>query len=515
MDAPTLFRQGVLAIREQNDPARGRALLLRALDQDPQNELAWLWLTRTVPDAATRLEYVERALAINPANEAAQRLRMQLHAALGIQSAPPPEPERPSTPGPPANWLTPDTPPADVERPSAPRPPANWLAPDSLSPAEPERPSTPRPPAPASDPPSNPVRSVIQPLEPKTVDEPVTPAEATRIAQLMDRGDSYAEAGAIEDAIAQWVEVLKIRVDHEQALRSAAGNLWKLGYQDDARELVQRALNAGTRVPSVILTALDMAERQRDTAGAERLRQQIAAQPGVDEQLVVKIADYYVGRFYPDVAERFLLAALDANPDSQQVMIRLGDLLTEQQRGGEAMAYYDRAVRVGGRSQAAREADKRLAAYVPVLTDRERGSVWLAARETLGIGLIFLVLAVQDAGLSLLAMGPRRWAGVALSLLGGYLVVTATSSPQQKPVAGWLGGEVPPRPEGGAGVVQPHNRPGAAAQDPTALPLLPRSVRIALAVMGLIVLALAFVMVFPTALELVSRHTPPYLPGAD
>jgi tetratricopeptide (TPR) repeat protein len=89
MDARSLYREGVLAIRDQKDIARGRDLLVQSLRQDPNNDMAWLWLTRTVTDRQKRLEYVERALKVNPANEQARQLKDRL------QAAPPPEPPIP------------------------------------------------------------------------------------------------------------------------------------------------------------------------------------------------------------------------------------------------------------------------------------------------------------------------------------------------------------------------------------------------------------------------------------
>jgi tetratricopeptide (TPR) repeat protein len=81
MDAKTLYRQGITAIRDQGDLQRGRELLLQSLRLDSQNDMAWLWLTRTVRDRQKQLEYVERALSINPNNESAQQLRLRLQVA--------------------------------------------------------------------------------------------------------------------------------------------------------------------------------------------------------------------------------------------------------------------------------------------------------------------------------------------------------------------------------------------------------------------------------------------------
>jgi len=458
MDAQELYRQGVTAIREQNDLARGRDLLVQALKLDPHNDMAWLWLARTTSDPARRLELVERALRANPASEAARKLRAELLAEQ--RPAPPPV----ATPEP---------------TPSAVLPPA-WT-----------------PPTPVAQPTS----SVIRPLQRKTVDEPVTPAEKERIAHLMDRAEIYREAGDIEDAIALWVEVLAIR---------AAGHLWKLRYWHDAQELMQRAIDAGTRVPTVYLTAIDMAERQNDGIWARELRERVATLPVADEQLVVKVADYYLARHQPSVAHGFLERALEVHPHMPAALVKLGDLRQESGDRVEASRLYERAARTGARGETRKEIDKKLGSYVPVLTDRERGSVWLAVREAVGIAGLYVLLGWQDARLDLLALGPRRWLGVLVSLLGGYLVVTATSSPQQRPLAGWLGGAVPPPRNPADGPALP--APGRALEEPTALPMLPSSVRYGLGVAGVVLLGLAGALVLYYTLGWVGDNRPPYLP---
>ncbi len=459
MDAKTLYRQGVIAIRDQNDPVRGRALLLESLEGDPHNDMAWLWLTRTTSDRATRIEYLERALRINPDNAQARRLRDRLGG---------PSPDQPAP--------SPAIPPAAV--------------------------------VPAAEAP----HSVIRPLVPYTVAKPVTPQERDRIAYLMDRGEIYREAGDIEQAVAQWIEVLQIRVDHEIALRNAAGHLWQLGYRDDARELVQRAIDARSAVPTVYLTAIDMAERVGDYDAANAVRERLVAQPDSDDQLIVKIAEFYAGRYQMDQAIPFLERAAATHPTSQPILVKLGDLLEESGRPRDAQQVYDQAASLGTRSKAGKEANKRLDTFVPVLTDRERGSVWLAVRETLGIVLLYLFLGWQDARLSLLHMGLRHWVGIVLSLVGGYLLITATSSPQQDPVAGWLGGEIPPtppQPEPGEPLVR---APGRALQDPSSLPLLASGARAALGLAGGLLLVLALVLVLNQSLDWVFTHKPPYLP---
>jgi tetratricopeptide (TPR) repeat protein len=451
MDAKTLYQQGVTAIRDQNNPQQGRELLIQSLRQDPRNDMAWLWLTRTVQNRQKQLEYVERALRINPTNESAQKLKTRLLAV-------PPSPA------------------------ASPQPPTNVQEIAVLAPA---------------------------PSHLKTVDVPVTPEERDQIARLMERADIYIEAGETEAAIEQWIEVLKIRVDHETALRHAAGHLWRLQYRDDAEELVRRAIDAGTTVPSIYLTAIDIAERLGEHSRAEELREHIASLPQSDDQLLVAIADDYIRRYRLEQALAFLSRALDAHPASQKLLVKTGDLLKELDRPQEAMTYYDRAVRVGTRTTEGKEADRKLLNYVPVLTDRERGNVWLALREAVGVGMFFLVMGWQDAGLNLLHMGPLRWIGAGLGLIGGYLLVTATSSPQQEPIASWLGGQIPAAaPDSDT----PRPVPGRALEEPTGLPIISDDVRYALGTIGAVLLVLALILVFRHTFDLVIDNPPPYLP---
>lgn len=442
MDFQILYRQGVLAIRDAGDIERGRELLLEALELNPEHDMAWLWLTRTVQDPREQLDYVLRALAINPANETAQKLKARL-----------------------ASLPAPD---AGVN--------------SGFSDATPQR--------------------------YRTIDEPVSDDERSRIHQHMEQAAIHLEAGAVEDAIREWVAVLALRVDHETALRNAAGHLWRQNYRDDAVELVQRALDAGTRSPTIYLTAIDMADRQGRQHDADTLRKQVLALPALDDRVLLTIADGYRDRHQISDEIAFLNDALDAHPENQALLLRLGDRYREIDQRQQAMKCYEQTVRLGARTPEGKAADQRLSEFVPVLTDRERGSVLLALREAAGIALFFLVLGWQDAGVDLLALGPRRWFGVLVSAIGGYLVVTATSSPQQRRIAGWFGGVVPPSPPEHSTSPALLERsptvsaPGRAHEAPTHLPRISGDMRAVLSVFGLALLAAAFYLVFYRAIDL-------------
>src|SRR5829696_617183 len=78
MDAKTLFQEGVVAIRDQKDTAKGRDLLMQSLKIEPKNEVAWLWLSRTMAEPHKKLQCLERALKLNPANEQTRTLISKL-----------------------------------------------------------------------------------------------------------------------------------------------------------------------------------------------------------------------------------------------------------------------------------------------------------------------------------------------------------------------------------------------------------------------------------------------------
>lgn len=440
-EAQSLFREGVLALRERRDAAAARSLLTQSLKLNPHNEMAWLWLSRTTNDPDKRLQCVERALAINPANEQALALR----AALLEQSAPPP------------------TAPASADAGAAPS----------------TRLHTP------------------------------TKAERGKIEALLEQAEELLGEGDVEGAIANWVHVLHIQPDHETAMRSAVGYLSRLKYLDDARELVWRALDAGTTHPSIYLTAIDIARVQGSSGEVAHLAERLFTLPGADDQAAAAVVEYFM-------REEQLTRALDLSekalrrwPRSQRLLLLAGDLHKGLDEHVEAARFYDEAARIGAGTQVGRAADRKLRDTAPVLTDRERGSLALTLREAAAFGLVFLLLAWQDAGLNLLNVGRTRWVGVALALLGGYLLVSATSSPQQRPLARWLGGSVPPpQPDAAPKAVDDAGDIGLV-KAPTNLPIIPTGWRAGMGLVGLVVLVIAFYLVFNTSLRLLLNPAAP------
>lgn len=467
MDAQTLFREGISALRDKQDAVQARQLLMQSLKLDPKNEMAWLWLSRTTDDPQKQLQCIERALKVNPMNAQALTLRAKLLIAAQ-----------------PANDM-------------------DWR--QRLEPA-----SVPPPPEPEEEEPEEP------PARP-TLQKP-TVAQQRQIDRMMAKAEAALAGNDVEAALEQWLRVLEIQVDHPVAMQKAVPQLFKMKYQDDARELIWRALNAGTTSVPIHLTAIDIARYQGNHNEADDLREQVALLPTADDDLVIKMADYFFDQGQTDRGITLLETVTEQRPDSQKLLLRMGDLYDHTfGRKAEAMLYYERAARLKSGTKEAKDVEKILRNFTPVMTDRERGSFALAAREALGVGAFFLLLGWQDAGLNLLNLGMMRWLGVALSILGGYLVVTAFSSPQQQPLAKWLGGHVPenpPPPPPKEQVLYQEEVPASGVvQDPTYIPIIPPSLRALIAVGGVVVLAGAFILVFSMSIHLLGSPVQPYIPS--
>jgi hypothetical protein len=80
---PDHLQQAKDAIRA-GDRETGKRLLLDLLHTDPQHEMAWLWLSEVVEYPENKVECLQRALAINPDNKAAQRGLARLQQQLAI-----------------------------------------------------------------------------------------------------------------------------------------------------------------------------------------------------------------------------------------------------------------------------------------------------------------------------------------------------------------------------------------------------------------------------------------------
>lgn len=452
MSAQDLFQQGVSAIRDDKDPIKARDLLTQALRLDPTNDMAWVWLSRTVSDSEKKKQCIERALKINPRNEQARKLMGRLAAGLSTST--------------------------------------NEMAVVSAVEAQPKRATA----------------SLPTQADPGKA---VSSANEMQIKALLAKAKTYLDQEKTESAIEQWVRVLEIVPDHEAALGNAVRYLSRLKYMDDAKELVWNALKSGTEHPSVYLTAIDIARLEDDPEEANKLREKLISLPAATEDMVVENVDYFLKNHYLQEASKALEKAVQNYPKSQRLMVRMGNCLEDLGRHQEAIPYFDRAARLGAKTSEGRLAEGKLDAFAPTVTDRERGSVLLAVREAVGIGVFVLVLGWLDSGLNLLQMGLAHWIGVVLGLVGGYLVVTATSSPQQKPLASLLGGELPAPEE-----PEKDEFGNPIIKEVSQLPIMSPAVRSILGLVGVVVVGVAFYMVFSRTIQLLGNPNPPqyYVP---
>ncbi|MDX1995236.1 MAG: hypothetical protein SF029_22830 [bacterium] len=72
-DAQLYFELGVVAIEQEKDVVRGRKMLAQSLKMNPRNDMAWLYLARTLNDQHLKLRCVRQARTVNPGNEEAVR----------------------------------------------------------------------------------------------------------------------------------------------------------------------------------------------------------------------------------------------------------------------------------------------------------------------------------------------------------------------------------------------------------------------------------------------------------
>jgi hypothetical protein len=95
--ADLLTQQGIAAL-QSNDKHRAHAMLGQAVQIEPHNELAWLWLSGAVATDAERRYCLEQVLVINPRNSAAQRGMELLPPTLPVSPIAQELPARPEPP---------------------------------------------------------------------------------------------------------------------------------------------------------------------------------------------------------------------------------------------------------------------------------------------------------------------------------------------------------------------------------------------------------------------------------
>jgi tetratricopeptide (TPR) repeat protein len=85
-----ILQQAVIAIKA-GEEEKGKQLLIEVLEQDEDNESAWLWMTRCVAELDVKRECFERVLEINPDNKHAIKGLKRLDALSKTEISTPPK----------------------------------------------------------------------------------------------------------------------------------------------------------------------------------------------------------------------------------------------------------------------------------------------------------------------------------------------------------------------------------------------------------------------------------------
>ena len=80
--AASLLQEGIAAVRA-GDTEEARKLFRRAIELDPQNPQAWLWLSTVTEGTADKKAYLEEALRLDPSLEEARLALQKIQAQEG------------------------------------------------------------------------------------------------------------------------------------------------------------------------------------------------------------------------------------------------------------------------------------------------------------------------------------------------------------------------------------------------------------------------------------------------
>ena len=337
----------------------------------------------------------------------------------------------------------------------------------------------------------------------------LTTAQRQQIQKWEQEAKVYQKRRDNSSALNRWHQILRLQPDHEEALRFVVPHLINSGQVRASQQLLDKAVAFGTQNASIVLTAIDLYRNQGNHSRMDSLYEHLVTLDNVPTKDLLKMVDDLENRAAGLWIVRLLEQAIAHKPPDQKLLNRMGNILNKQKMEQEALNYFERSVQVNAQSKQGRYADKQLSNSAPVITDTIRGSKSLAWREAIGITLLFFLMAFQDAGLDITQMSLRHVLGIVLALVGGYLVVTATTSPQQHPIAGWLGGKMPQKKGESKRKIKTSQTiiSSGQIQAPTSLPKIPIPIRLILGGLGSAMLAIAFVLVFSTAIFLLQQDT--------
>lgn len=363
------------------DRARARALLVRALRADPAAVKGWMALYSVLDDPAERLYCLFNAGRLAPGDG---RLRQEYERFKAEFGSIPPQPVPELA----------DLPP--------PRQPASGSA---------------------AGPTAGPVVGLL-----------------TIARRRFEEGD---EAGALRALL----RALEQDPANPDALAGAVRLLTRQRQFAQAIHWTEQSVQAGNRDPGAYISLAELLLLQGGAGAGQawewlaRLRQLPDARPAH----LVRAATLYRQHGDLKTSLAVLHEAERIDPHDQQALMALAEAYDSLYHPERARVYFKRAMEADPRSAVGQQAEGKLLDIRPEVPRHVQISTRYALREVLGVVLIFYLLAALDAGLNLISLGVAGWFGVLLSVLGAYLLVTATSSPAQRVLAPLLNevGELP------------------------------------------------------------------------
>ncbi len=445
--AERLYRAGIDAF-QHGDPRRARAAWVQAVRLDPRHAPAWLALVTVAADPGEQLYCLHRAGVLLPGDRRVREAYREIKARF----------------------------PQARERP----------LPEVASPAEKPHAAADRRAAPADDPfaPALPARKPIRSLD--------TSEALRQAARLRKKNDEEA-------ALQIYLDILREDPAQQEATAEAVQILSRRKQVIEAIEVLEGSLIAGNRDPGALISLAELQLHIR-SGNPWGLLEDLRAMPDVKAAQLLRAANLYWKYGQDGAAFATLHEAEQRDPHHQPTLLRLAELYRETGQDDHARAYFQRTVDLGARTEAGKTAQDILLEEAPYIPRFVQTHLAYTLREVLGVAILFLLLAALDAGLDFARIGAAGWVGVGVSVLGGYLAVTATSSPAQGIFAPLLREPGKAKRED-----QPRRARGSAPPSPSAakdepLPVLPMPVRVLMGAVGGLLLILATALVLQHSL---------------
>lgn len=313
------------------------------------------------------------------------------------------------------------------------------------------------------------------------------------VPKMLEVAAEKRASGDDEGALRIYLDILDWNPAHGPATTQAARLLADLKVLTEAAVVLDRSITAGNRDPAVYLA---LAEIRLHRGGGDpwQVLEALRRLPGLLPGHLLHAADLYWSQAEYKTALELLHEAEQRDPHYQPTLMRFAEAYRDLRHPERARQYLQRVVDLGARTPLGRRAEGILLEVSPHVPRYIQTNLIYALREVVGIFLLYACLAILDAGLTLSGIGLAGWVGMLLSVAGGYLLVSATSSPSQWVFQRFLAEpDEAPAPSGGEAYL-----PAMTSEKP--LPALPLEARAVLGTVGGVLLAVAIVLVLQHSL---------------